>query len=128
MTQTKPDRLLKTRAVSFGPLTGWAGYLKMNAVCRARGHARTAGKPSDISSLLAAHRQTWRCGPIENSRARHVPGACLRVRACRQFVATSDGPDTEFISVRRQPCRAPMNRSLDWGGSVLHLGSVGSPT
>uniref|UniRef100_Q46X99 Uncharacterized protein n=1 Tax=Cupriavidus pinatubonensis (strain JMP 134 / LMG 1197) TaxID=264198 RepID=Q46X99_CUPPJ len=80
MTQTKPNRLLKTRAVSFGPETGWVSYLKMNAVCRARGHARTAGKPSDISSLLAARRLDGRRGPIEYSGARQVPGARLRAR------------------------------------------------
>jgi hypothetical protein len=129
LTQTRPDSLTKTRAVSFGPVTGWASYPKMNAVYSARGQARTADLPSDISSFLAARRLNGRCGLIEYSRAWHVPGACLQARTCRHGAASGGAPATEFISVRPTLCRAPMNRSLDWGRmAVSHLGSVGSPT
>lgn len=128
MTQTWPSRLLKTRAVSLGPLTGWTSYHRMNAACRARGHARTAGLLSDISSFQAARRPDWRGGPIEYSRARQVPRSRLRVRDCREVTAMGGAPATEFISVQPQSGRAPMNRSLDWGRAVVsRLGSVGSP-
>lgn len=129
MTQTRPDRLLKTRAVSLGPLTGWTRYHRMNAACRARGQARTAGQLSDISSILAARRLNGRCGLIEYSRARHVPETRLRARAGRQVTAMGGVPATEFISVQQWSGRTPMNRSLDWGrAAVACLGSVGSPT
>ncbi|MNT06261.1 hypothetical protein D3C72_1409190 [compost metagenome] len=130
MTQTRPDRLLKTRAVSLGPVTGWTSYHRMmNAACRARGHARTAGLLSDTSSLMAARRLNGRRGLIEYSRARHVPETRLRARTGRQVTAMGGAPATEFISVQPQMRRAPMNRSLDWGcAAVLRLGSVGSPT
>lgn len=139
MTQTEPIRLLTTRAVSSSPVTGWASYLPMIAVCSARGQARTAGLLSDISSFLAARRHDGRRGPIEYSRARRARGirlctgiaasaGILRRRECTAMRDTGRGgfPVTEFISVRSMLCRAPMNRSLDWGTRQTRLGSVGS--
>lgn len=130
MTQTEPKRLLTTRAVSSCPVTGWASYPRMIAVCSARGHARTADLLTDISSFQAVRRHDGRCGPIEFSRARHRPEICLsagssarsrmpgrrdRTAASAYIRAGSGGfPATEFISVRSMLCRAPMNRSLDW--------------
>ncbi|AQV95569.1 hypothetical protein BJN34_16945 [Cupriavidus necator] len=101
----------------------------MNAACRARGQARTAGQLSDISSFLAVRRLNGRCGLIEYSRARHVPETRLRARSGRQVTARGGAPATEFISVQQLSGRTPMNRSLDWGSAeVARLGSVGSPT
>ncbi|MWL88454.1 hypothetical protein GA566_13565 [Cupriavidus sp. SW-Y-13] len=111
----------------------------MNAVCSARGQARAAGLLTDISSFLAARRHDGRRGPIEYSRARPAPEirlyagfvtsariSCRRERTMPRG-ATRDGfPATEFISVRLEKCRAPMNRSLDWGSRQTRLGSVGS--
>jgi hypothetical protein len=100
----------------------------MNAACRARGQARTAGQLSDISSFLAVRRLNGRCGLIEYSRA-HVPETRLRARSGRQVTATGGAPATKFISVQQWSGRTPMNRSLDWGrAAVVRLGSVGSPT
>ncbi|MNL02608.1 hypothetical protein D3C87_1231200 [compost metagenome] len=136
MTQTKPMRLLKTRAVSCSPVTGWASYPRMIAVCRARGHARTAGLLTDISSFLVVRRRNGRRGPIEYSRARHAPDTRLQAGfaarggplRCRLNAACRGIPATEFISVRPKLCRAPMNRSLDWSHAVSRFGSVGSPS
>ncbi|RLK44123.1 hypothetical protein C7417_0100 [Cupriavidus plantarum] len=139
MTQNKPSWLLKTRAVSCSPLTGWASYPLTIAIRRARGLARTVEPLTDISSFRTVRPRDARRGPIEFSRARlaretrvktanAVFGDILRSR----FRTAGRGvPATEFISVRPTfftCCRAPMNRSLDWGQAVSHLGSVGSPT
>jgi len=111
----------------------------MIAVCSARGHARAAGLLSDISSFLAARRPDGRRGPIEYSRARLAPEvrldaglsasariSCRRERTALRDMGRGGFPATEFISVRPKPCRAPMNRSLDWGMRQTRLGSVGS--
>ncbi|MCM3606721.1 hypothetical protein [Cupriavidus pauculus] len=139
MTQTEPIRLLTTRAVSCSPVSGWANYPLMIAVCSARGHARAAGLLTDISSFLAARRHNGRRGPIEYFRAPPAPEIRLhagfeagaRISGRGESTALCDVihggfPVTEFISVRSELSRAPMNRSLDWGSRQTRLGSVGS--
>ncbi|RZT41097.1 hypothetical protein EV147_0083 [Cupriavidus agavae] len=139
MTQTEPIRFSTTRAVCCSPMTGWASYPLMIAVCGARGQARAAGLLTDISSFLVARRHDGRRGPVEYSRARPAPGIrlyagsaasaripCRRVRPAPRAEARGGFPATEFISVRSEMCRAPMNRSLDWGARRARLGSVGS--
>ena len=128
MTQTGPGRLIKMRAVSCDPETGWVSYPRMNAVCRARGQARTTGTPTDISSFPAGRRLEERRRQIESSRTRHASEVRVRASCCRNRAGWAGTPDTEFISVRLRSGSAPMNRSLDWGcRKAAGLGSVGSP-